>query len=277
MIITNLSKKFGKKQALRSVNLELFQGCTALLGPNGAGKTTLIKCIAGLISPSDGFVGSDRNEKITVGYLPQQFSLLPNLTVYESLVYLGNLGKASRGDLEDEIMSVIELANLSDYASTKVKTLSGGTTRRLGIAQALLGFPELILLDEPTAGLDIEERNKLKSVLARIKSSNLVLISTHSIEDIIGLCDRALVIHKGRLIYNGKIEDIADFARGRVVESEDERPKFFGGVASGTSTIEGETIYRYVMPEVSNKYSVEPNTEDGYLALLHACQNKYLA
>jgi len=269
MIVTNLSKRFGKKHALNNVNFELDQRCTALLGPNGAGKTTLIKCIAGLIAPSEGFVNSSNNAKVKVGYLPQHFSFLPNLTVRESLVYLGILSKIDRKSLDDEVTSVVELASLSEYVDTRVKMLSGGTIRRLGIAQSLLGSPELLLLDEPTAGLDIEERGKLKSVLARAKKSSSLLISTHLAEDITGLCDRALVIKRGKLIYDGGVEGIADFANGRVFESKDEKVRLIGGIASGTSLTEAGIVYRYVMPDASSEFSIEPTIEDGYLALLH--------
>jgi len=213
MNISNLSKNFGRKQALEGVSFQLDHRCTALLGPNGAGKTTLIKCIAGLTPIIGGKVilddlGND-SAGLRVGYLPQSFSFLPNLTVREALNYLGNLSKIAAEALDSEVESVIEQTNLSEYAEVRIKALSGGTARRLGIAQALLGSPNLILLDEPTAGLDIEERVKLKSVLSLAKESNSILISTHQVEDIVDVCERVLVIDNGRLIYDGLLCDLA--------------------------------------------------------------------
>ena len=205
----NLSKSYGKKQALSEVSLTLDQRCTALLGPNGAGKTTLIKCVADLIRPSSGSVSSSTGStRPKVGYLPQSFSFMPNLTVVETLNYLGRLSKINRDDLKSEVDAVIEQTNLGDYVDVQVKALSGGTLRRLGIAQALLGSPELLLLDEPTAGLDIEERAKLKKVLASAKQENPLVISTHLVEDIVDLCERVLIIKEGKLIFDGTIEDI---------------------------------------------------------------------
>jgi len=270
MIAANLSKKFGKKQALRSINFEMGQECVGLLGPNGAGKTTLIKCLAGLINPTDGeVVSSVDGAKPKIGYLPQQFSFLPNLTVWESLTFLGILEKIDRNVMDAEITSVVELTNLADYRDVRVKALSGGTLRRLGIAQALLGNPDTVFLDEPTAGLDIEERGKLKSVLSRSKEKCGLLIATHLIEDIAGLCDRVLVLKEGQLIFNGKIEELAIFATNRICISEDESPLRVGGIASGSSFADGRGMYRFVMPQTSAEYSAPPTIEEGYLTLLH--------
>ena len=271
MVVNNLSKRFGKKQALNSVSFRLDQRCTALLGPNGAGKTTLIKCLTNLVTPTSGFVGLDSESELEVGYLPQHFNFLPNLTVREALTYLGTLSNIDDENLKREITSVVNLTNLSDYENTKIKALSGGTMRRLGVAQALLGSPQLLLLDEPTASLDIEERGKLKAVLARAKEVCSILIATHLTEDIVGLCDRALVLYEGRIIFDGEVENMASFAKGRVIESVDETPRFIGGVSSGTLISDGSTKYRFVMPATSSEYCAEPNIEDGYLALLHDC------
>lgn len=270
MIAVNLSKKYGKKQALRGINFEMGQECVGLLGPNGAGKTTLIKCLAGFINPSSGeVVSSTGGARLKIGYLPQHFSFLPNLTVWESLTFLGILEKINRAAMDDEITSVMDLTNLSDYRDVRVKALSGGTLRRLGIAQALLGNPDTVFLDEPTAGLDIEERGKLKSVLSRTKEKCGLLIATHLIEDIAGLCDRVFVLKEGHLIFSGKIEEMHLFAAKRICISEDESPLGLGGIASGSSFADGKGAYRFVMPNASSDYTAEPTIEEGYLALLH--------
>lgn len=155
----------------------------------------------------------------------------------------------------------------------RVKALSGGTLRRLGIAQALLGDPSTVFLDESTAGLDVEERGKLKTVLSRTKEKCGLLIATHLIEDIAGLCDRVLVLKEGQLIFDGETEELIKFATNRVCISENELPSALGGIASGSSFADGRGVYRFVMPEASLDYAAEPSIEEGYLALLHGFRN----
>jgi len=272
--VVDLTKQYGKKRALSLVSFDLDHRCTALLGPNGAGKTTLLKCIAGLISPTSGAVIAQDSDS-AIGYLPQQFSFLPNLTVRESLVYLGRLSGISEGCLETDVDTIIEKTRLAEYADIRVKALSGGTTRRLGIAQALLGPPELLLLDEPTAGLDIEERSQLKDILARTSRVHTILVSTHLAEDIVGLCDRVLVLQSGTLRFDGTVDELTSCAQGRVCISHDESPLALGGITSGLSVASGSSAYRYVMPERSADYAVSPTVADGYLALLHGYSDKH--
>lgn len=273
MKVNSLTKKYRRKLALAEVSFELSAGCVALLGPNGAGKTTLISCIAGLEKPSSGSVELGPGDAKTgvIGYLPQQFNFMSHLTTAEALSYLAALGKIKSMDLKTEVARVIELANLSEYAETRVGELSGGTLRRLGIAQALLGSPELLLLDEPTVGIDIEERANLKSVLARIASLSAMIISTHVVDDIKGLCDRILVLNKGRLCFDGTPAALTAFAEGRVYISKDEEPALRGGVASSSlfTSQSDDATYRYIMPVRSLEYCGAPTLEEGYLALLH--------
>ncbi len=268
MRVTDLTKWYGRKRALNAVSFDLDQRCTALLGPNGAGKTTLMKCIAGLMSPTSGTVDL-RGKDPVVGYLPQQFSFLPNLTVRESLMYLGRLGGIGEDALVAQVDDVIAKTRLTEWADMRFKALSGGTARRMGIAQSLLGPPELVLLDEPTSGLDIEERSKFKDVLARASGSHAIVISTHLAEDIVGLCERALVLQLGSLIFDGAVEQLRAFATGRVCLSADDSPSAGGGIVSGLSVEAGSSVYRYVMPERSAEYTASPTVADGYLALLH--------
>jgi len=272
MRLTDVTKRYGAKQALDRVSFELDHGCTALLGPNGAGKTTLMKCIAGLISPTRGVISRDPDAAI--GYLPQDFSFLPNLTVRESLVYLGRLSGIGEDHLTTQVDLVIENTRLEEYSDVRLKALSGGTTRRLGIAQALLGPPELLLLDEPTAGLDIEERGKLKDILARTSRVHAILVSTHLAEDIVGLCDRVLVLQNGTLRFDGSPDQLISYADGRVCVSADDSPSSRGGITSGLTVAAGSSAYRYVMPERSSECTEPPTVADGYLALLHGYAGK---
>jgi ABC-2 type transport system ATP-binding protein len=251
MIITNLSKRYGKKQILRGINFALDKRCTALLGPNGAGKTTLIKCVANLINFSGDITTDSGLKKPSVGYLPQQFSFLSNLTVWESLIYLGHLNKVQMDALELEVASVMDLANLSEYTDIRVRALSGGTLRRLGIAQSLLGSPELLLLDEPTAGLDIEERAKLKSVLTKTRDTHPILISTHLVEDIIDLCERVLVLNRGSLIFDGSLEDLASLGHAEMLSRAISDP---ASMSKALKDCKSEAVI-----------------EAGYLALLRDC------
>lgn len=270
MQVIDVTKKYSRKQVLSSVSFQVENGCVALLGPNGAGKTTLISCIAGLISVSSGSIEFDHQANCSsVGYLPQQFTFLPHLTVRESLQYLGRLSAIPEGKIPIEVDAAIASTNLSTYETTLVKALSGGTIRRLGIAQSLLGDPELLLLDEPTVGLDIEERGKLKTILARLKASRTMIISTHLVEDIVGLCDKVLVLSNGKLLFDGLPTDLMAFARGHVCISSDDSPTANGGVPSSTSFSAKEYQSRFVMPESRPEYDVAPTLEEGYLALLH--------
>ncbi|MCL2403504.1 MAG: ATP-binding cassette domain-containing protein [Coriobacteriia bacterium] len=268
MIIASLTKRYRKTLALSEVSFKLSSGCVALLGPNGAGKTTLINCIAGLEQPTSGAIKLPQ-KNLNLGYLPQQFNLMPHLSIFEALSYLAVLGNLDAMSLAKEIDRVIELANLSDYRDLRVGELSGGVLRRLGIAQALLGSPEMLLLDEPSVGLDIQERGNLKSVLARATGSNAMIISTHIVDDIKGLCDRILVLNRGRLCFDGDPVTLTAFAKGRVCISSDRSPRTRGGIVSTSFFVEDIQVSRYVMPDKDLAYTTEPTLEEGYLALLH--------
>lgn len=277
MILRDLSKKYHKIQALRDVSFELTNGCTALLGPNGAGKTTLLNCITGAVKPTSGEVVFQRDgaSRCQIGYLPQQFSFFDNLRIFETLEYLALLGGCPKNAVKSEVERVVHLCNLEAFAELKIKELSGGTLRRLGIAQALLGSPEILLLDEPTAGVDIEERAHLKSVLNSLATDETMLISTHLISDIEGLCDRILVLIGGQLVFDGSPRDLAAIALGRVRLTNDDAPEREGGVITGASQADthGHAQFRYVMPERHESNIEPPTLEDGYIALLHFSKN----
>ena len=162
LILKNCTKSFKKTKALNDFSCEFKHGIYGLLGPNGSGKTTMMRCICGLLSPEKGSIECDCEN---IGYLPQQFGAMKSLTVYETMRYFATLKKIPKSNQDNEIRYCIDLVNLSDKIKNKVGSLSGGMVRRLGIAQAIMGNPEIVLFDEPTAGLDPEERVRFKSCL----------------------------------------------------------------------------------------------------------------
>ena len=210
LVIKNLTKVYpGPVAALQGVDLEIGQGMFGLLGPNGAGKTTLMRILAGLLEPTAGAVtlnGDDvvgRPEKVwaQLGYLPQEFGFYPHLSGEAMLAHLLKLkGVDAPGGLKKLAAELLERVNLSFAAKRKVKTYSGGMRQRLGLAQAIAGGPSLIIVDEPTAGLDPEERLRFYRLLAELAENRIVVLSTHIVEDVAVLCSRFAVIRNGRLV-----------------------------------------------------------------------------
>ena len=210
LVIRNLTKVYpGPVAALQGVDLEIGQGMFGLLGPNGAGKTTLMRILAGLLEPTAGTVtlnGDDvvgRPEMVwaQLGYLPQEFGFYPHLSGEAMLAHLLKLkGVEAPGGLKKLAAELLDHVNLSFAAKRKVKTYSGGMRQRLGLAQAIAGSPSLIIVDEPTAGLDPEERLRFYRLLAELAESRIVVLSTHIVEDVAVLCSRFAVIRDGRLV-----------------------------------------------------------------------------
>lgn len=212
--IENLSKRFGKKQALSHVNLALTNGMFGLLGRNGAGKTTLMRILATLLNKTEGTVtvcGVDISKaskvRALVGYLPQDFDFYPNMTVYQAMDYLGVLSDVPKKIRRERMSALLTEVNLADCQTLRVRALSGGMRRRLGIAQAILHDPQVLIVDEPTAGLDPEERVRFRELLCRIAEDRIVLLSTHIVEDIEKTCKNIAILNEGRLIYNGTLSD----------------------------------------------------------------------
>lgn len=213
MYIKNLKKKYGKKEVLNDLTYEFTHGIYGILGPNGAGKTTLMKCILGL-EKYDGFIQMEENEKI--GYLPQSFSLFRQLKVIEAMEYIAMLKLAEK----DNINEILEMVNLCQEKNTKIKNLSGGMLRRFGIAQALVGNPNILIIDEPTVGLDPKERVRFRNLLAQIQGERIILFSSHIVEDMDAICDELLILKNGKIIISGKKEDLIHSMEGKVVECE---------------------------------------------------------
>ena len=281
--VTNLSKTYKNDvHALKDVSLEIGTGMFGLVGPNGAGKTTLMRILAGLLRPTKGDVvafGHDMNSrqgkqavKAHLGYLPQELGLYPNLTGREFLDYIAILkGISNKSARKNQINELLETVGLADKADDRIKHYSGGMKRRVGIAQALLGQPKLIIVDEPTVGLDPEERVRLRNLLGNVAQRCTVILSTHIIEDISQSCNDLAVMNNGAVLYRGSPIDLITEARGQVwtIMTQGERPNNGLSVVS-TLQMHNGVQYRVLgTPDSAYKATpVEPSLEDGYIWLM---------
>jgi ABC-2 type transport system ATP-binding protein len=223
--IRNLSKSYGDVQALRDVSLEVPRGMFGLLGPNGAGKSSLMRTIATLQDPDSGTVTFDGIDvavdkdriRRTLGYLPQDFGVYPKVSALDMLDHFAVLkGYVRRKERAETVEGLLRQVNLWDVRKRKLGTFSGGMRQRFGIAQALLGSPRLVIVDEPTAGLDPEERNRFLNLLAGIGEQVVVILSTHIVEDVADLCPRMAIISRGEVLMSGRPREAIDALRERV-------------------------------------------------------------
>lgn len=274
----HVTKKFRKKEVLKGVSGLLEAGVYGLLGANGAGKTTLYRCLTGLYGVSQGEIlwnGENIKKSKTylssIGYLPQKFEGLKELKVTEFLEYFGDMKGMGDSQLEEEIPQILSIVNLQEKANSRVGTLSGGMIRRLGIAQALLNEPKLLLFDEPTAGLDPEERLRFKNIVTQLPKDKIIIISTHIVEDIEAVCDKIIVMHQGNILGIFSMEELSNMAREKVFVL----PESEIGVLEGNYRIikeyqnKGTVMVRILSDEILNLESVEPTIEDGYLWMIN--------
>ncbi|CAM2069655.1 ABC transporter ATP-binding protein [Sulfidibacter corallicola] len=230
LTITNLSKTYGNGVvALDGVTLEIGTGMFGLLGPNGAGKSTLMRTIAALQEPDSGRILLDGTDIVryphavreVLGYLPQEFGVYPKISAENLLDHLailkGVMDKAAR---REQVANLLKRTNLYQVRKKAVGSFSGGMRQRFGIAQALLGDPRLIIVDEPTAGLDPEERNRFHNLLSEIGEHIVVILSTHIVEDVRQLCSRMAVLHEGRVLLQGRPETLIARVSGRIWRRE---------------------------------------------------------
>jgi len=286
LVVRDLVKLFpGPVAALRGVDLDLPVGLFGLLGPNGAGKSTLMKILAGLLEPTSGSVELDGVDVVAapehmwerLGYLPQDFGLYPNLTgrgMLEHLLRLKGVHAAGgRRRLADELL---ERVNLAGAASRKVRGYSGGMRQRLGIAQAMAGDPRVLIVDEPTAGLDPEERLRFYHLLAELARDRIVLLSTHIVEDVAVLCPAFAVIREGKLVARTTPREARAALRGTIFEGSvpDEGLPALRSRHAVTQVLlsEGQNRVRVHVPAGSEPppgfEPREPSLEDAYLALM---------
>ncbi len=211
--IDRVTKQYGPKIAVDRISLTLKPGVTGLLGANGAGKTTLMRMLCGILRPTSGSISLDgldvstEGYRAVLGYLPQDFGYYPSFSALDFLLYLGALKGMERKQAKERSLELLEVVGLSEVARKKIRTYSGGMKQRLGIAQALLNRPKLLILDEPTAGLDPKERVRFRTLIEEQGKESIVLLSTHIVSDVEHIAGRILMVKDGQLIYDGSAAD----------------------------------------------------------------------
>lgn len=208
--LENVGFRYGRRSALQAVDWAVGPGITGLLGPNGAGKTTLLNLLVGLTRPSTGRIVVEGNGERSgrVGFLPQRFSLASEMRAHDTIAYAAWINGVPRRDCDAAAHRALSAVSIQDSSRARVRTLSGGQRQRLGIAAALAHDPTILVLDEPTAGLDPGQRLRVREVIAEVGKSHTVVLSTHLVEDIAHLCDRVGVINAGRMVFDGSSEEL---------------------------------------------------------------------
>ncbi|MBF4768931.1 ATP-binding cassette domain-containing protein [Nocardioides agariphilus] len=270
--LENVGKKFGSTPALAGVRLEVEPSVTGLLGPNGAGKTTLLRMAATVLAPDSGrirILGRDPahpHERVEIrrrlGYVPQEPGFYRNFTAFDFVDYVAVLKDiAERRRRHDEVRKVLDYVGLRDHAHQRIKALSGGMRQRLALAQALLGDPELLILDEATAGLDPEQRLRFREMISVLPQRPTVLISTHQTDDVSALCQRVVVLIAGTIRFDGTPAELAATASDRVwVDADrDERAAVSWRTSAGQ--------FRHIGERPADAQSVTPTVDDAYLLL----------
>jgi ABC-2 type transport system ATP-binding protein len=281
--IRRLNKVYhGGIHALTDVDLTITSGMFGLLGPNGAGKTTLMRILAGILRSTSGdlyigeFDGNTEKGRTSVkkmlGYLPQELGVYPDLSAREFLDYIGILkGMDNRKVRQSRVNELLDIVSLTNVANRKLKSFSGGMKKRIGIAQALLNDPKLLIVDEPTAGLDPEERIHFRNLLSELAGDRTVLLSTHIVEDIAQTCRNLAILNNGSIIFQGSTADLAQAARGKVwiVTTDGTKPQ--GNFTIVSTMHMGTSVqYRLVgdLQSPNGAISTEPSLEDSYVILM---------
>ena len=267
--VIGLTKRYARVAAVDAVDLAVGRGVVGLLGPNGAGKTTLLRMLATVLAPDDGdlrllgrdpAVGADRLEiRRRLGYLPQNPTLYAAFTPFELVDYVAILKEHTDRDWRrNEVRRVLQRVGLEDDMHRKIRQLSGGMQQRVALAAALVGSPELLVLDEPANGLDPEQRLGLRSLISQ---SQTVLMSTHNVSEVSALCHLVYVIFEGRVHFSGKPAELAGLAAGRVWEDDRQDPEAIRSWLTATGS------YRHLGDPPAGAHVVDPTLDDGYLLL----------
>ncbi len=270
---SGLVKAYGRHRALDGMELRTHTGVTGLLGPNGAGKTTLLRVLATVLPADSGrlrVLGHDpydatgrREVRRRLGYLPQDAGFHRGFTAFEAVDYVAVLKEHTRTRARhDEVRRVLDLVGLADVAGKKVRALSGGMRQRLGLAQALLGDPELLVLDEPTVGLDPEQRMRFRDLVSDAGRGRTVVLSTHQTEDVAAVCSDVVVVRGGRSVFAGTPADLAQVADGRVWIDDAKDPRALAGWRVGAGH------YHHIGDPPAGAEVIAPTIEDAYLLLL---------
>ncbi|HEX9466862.1 MAG TPA: ATP-binding cassette domain-containing protein [Acidimicrobiia bacterium] len=272
VIIRQIEKRFGSTRAVDGVDLEITPGITGLLGPNGAGKTTLLRMIATVLAPDAGSLcvldadpaSADGRLAIRrrLGYLPQEPGFYRGFTAFDFVDYIAILKEMTdRRTRHDEVRRVLETVGMADLMHKRIRALSGGMRRRVAIAQTLLGDPDLLVLDEPTAGLDPEQRLRFRELLSLRAGERTVLLSTHQTDDVAALCQRVVAFDAGKVRFDGTPAGLAELARDRVWIASVRDPR------AQLAWVTAEGLVRHVGDPPVGAQFVEPTVEDGYLLL----------
>ena len=283
--IKNITKTYGKEtKALQDVSLTIEKGMFGLLGQNGAGKSTLMRTIATLQNPDSGDIFFNDIDVLSqpmqlrkkLGYLPQEFGIYPSVTAEELLLHIANMkGIESKSDRKNQVTELLHRVNLYEHRNKKLGGYSGGMKQRFGIAQTLVGNPELIIVDEPTAGLDPMERNRFYNLLAELGEDKVVILSTHIVEDVSTLCNDMAIIGNGEVLLVGKPNEIQDSLKGKIYQATIERKELENYKEKYNVLAQhfyaGKMIVTiYSDKNISNKIisTKEPSLEDAYFNLL---------
>ena len=274
IVLKNITKKYKNKEVLSHLNFEFDNKIYAFIGHNGSGKSTLMRIITGLIEPTQGEVIFYQNDKIIdykkvkFGYLSQEFNAFKEFTVYEQLEYFAIMKKINKKVYSNEIKKVLVEVNLWENKDVKCKNLSGGMIRRLGIAQTLLGSPDIIILDEPVVGLDPDERMRFMEIIKSIQLDIPIIFSTHIIDDISSLSPEIILFKNGQIKFNGSSSQFIDIAKGKIyLCSRENLSKIKERIASIKIS---ENTYRVIASNRLNYdflQDITPCMEDAYIYL----------
>lgn len=278
--LQHLCKQYGEKRAVNDVTATLSPGVYGLLGANGAGKSTLMRMICGVLKPTSGYIRlngktiEDLGERYyaQLGYMPQDFGFYPDFTAREFMRYMAAVKGIDKRKVKSRTEELLHMVNLTEAADKKVKSYSGGMKQRLGIAQAMLNNPHILILDEPTAGLDPKERVRFRNIISAFAQDRIVILSTHIVSDVEFIAEEIIMMKSGEIIHFGKPQEITSEIDGQVWEctvptAHAEKCAAAFNTSNLRNTDRGETVLRIIAdhPPMENAIPIRPNLEDLYL------------